>query len=80
MITLSDDGTTATVVFPWPTNDTGGKVIRAMQDAATTALTQAGHRTSRRPEFQDLRPTGGAWEFVFTAPVIPPEPTLEETP
>lgn len=79
MITISDDGITATVVFPWPTNDTGGKVIRMMQQAATEALTAAGCPTTRRPEFLDLRRAGTIWEFVFTAPVAP-GPTQEVSP
>lgn len=77
MITMSEDGTTATVVFPWPSNDS--TAVRAMRAAAGEALSAAGHRVTRRPEFHDLRRAGDAWEFVFTAPVSP-GPTQEVSP
>lgn len=65
MITVS--GTTATVAFPWPTNDTSGRVMRAMASSAVEALTAAGHRFTGRPVFHDLRQTETGWEFLFTA-------------
>lgn len=66
---------TATVVLPWPTNDTGGATIRTMQNAVGAVLRDAGTPTATRPAYQDLR-RGGAlgWEFVFTAPVQMPTP------
>ncbi len=80
MITVSDDGTTATVVFPWPTNDTGGKTLRVMGDAALSTLQQAGYSITARPTFQDLRPAGGSWEFLFTVPATPPADPEGVTP
>jgi len=74
MITLSDDGTTATVSFPWPTNDTGGKVLRAMSQAALSALTAAGYSVTTLPAFEALEPAeGGTYVFRFTAPITAPE-------
>lgn len=76
MITIADG--VATVLFPWPTNDTGGRVLRTMQNAAVEALTANGTPTTRRPEFADLRRAEGAgYVFVFTAPVSVPEPDPE---
>lgn len=86
MITYSDPegpgGTvTATVILPWPTNDTAARTVRTMQNAVVQALRDAGTPTAARPAFQDLR-RGGALghEFVFTAPVQMPEPNPEVTP
>lgn len=70
MITVSEDGTTATVAFPWPTNDTSGRIMRAMASSAVEAFTAAGHRFTGRPVFADLRQTGTGWEFLFTVTLI----------
>lgn len=75
MITLNEDGTMATIVFPWPTNDTGGRVLTAMRSAAMDALAAAGHNTTTVPAYQDLRRTEAGFEFVFTCPIIRPEVT-----
>lgn len=72
---------TATVEFPWPTNDTGQKVLRVMQAAAVEALTAAGTPTTARPVFADLRPAEGfGFTFLFTAPVSVPDLTQKEGP
>lgn len=74
MITVDDSGL-ATIIFPWPTNDTGGKVLTAMRSAAMDALAAAGYQTTTVPAYQDLRRTSAGYEFVFTCPIVQPEVT-----
>lgn len=79
MITFADG--IATVSFVWPTNDTGGKVLAMMSQAAVTALAAAGYTVTRKPSFYDVRPAEGiGYMFRFTVPATPPAPTPEETP
>jgi hypothetical protein len=71
----------ALVSFAWPTNDTGGKTLRVMQDAAVGALRDAGYTSTVRPAFHALVPAeGGGYTFQFTAPAAPPEPAQEVAP
>jgi hypothetical protein len=64
---------TATVAFNWPTNDTAGKVLRVMGDAALSSLQAAGYTVTTRPSFHALAPAeGSGFVFLFTAPAIPP--------
>lgn len=66
------------VSFPWPTNDTGGRTLRVMQDAAVEAIRAAGYMSTARPAFHALAPAeGGGYTFQFTAPAAPPEPVQE---
>lgn len=79
MITFTDG--VAVVKLAWPVNDTGGRTIRVMQDAAGAALSNAGYKVTTRPAFHDLAPAeGGGYTFTFTAPAAPPEPAPEEGP
>lgn len=62
----------ATVRFPWPTNDTGGKILREMSQAALSALQAAGYIVTTRPTFQALERSELGYEFVFTVPATVP--------
>ncbi len=77
MITYQDG--VAAVAFPWPTNDTGGRILKEMSQAALSALTAAGYTVTTRPAFHAVERAaeGTGYVFTFTAPAIAPEPIQE---
>jgi hypothetical protein len=79
MITYANGA--ATVAFAWPTNDTGGKTLRVMADAALSALQAAGYTVTSRPAFEDVRPADGTgYVFQFVVPATPPADPEGVTP
>ena len=75
MIAITDD--TATITFPWPTNDTGQGILKMMTNQASSALAAegVGRRVRGGIRFDDIRRTETGFEFVFSAKLRPQEET-----
>ncbi len=68
MITYDEQKLTATVSFPWPTNDTGnGRLIKEMVTAARSALTSAGYVWEGPVRFHEVRRAETGHVFTFQA-------------